>query len=109
MTYKDQKLNCKKLPSTKTARKDRQELKLYKNYMSSVLSYLRNQWPTFYSNSDLKNYFIALSESKNYILNGKIAKNIDGEDVSIFEVDRYLESNRKEEDLIFKREVASFF
>lgn len=109
MTYKNQKLNCKKLPSTKTARKDKQELKLYKNYISSVQSYLRNQWPTFYSNSDLKSYFTALSESKDYISNGQISKNIDGEDISIFEVDRYLESSRKEGELIFKKEVASFF
>ena len=109
MTYKDQVLNCKKLPSTKTVWKDKQELKLYKNYVSTIQSYLKNQWPTFYSNSELKDYFNALAESKDYIANGKISKNMDGEDVSIFEVDRYLESNREEEDLIFKKEIASFF
>lgn len=108
MTYKDQKINCKKLPSTKTARKDKQELKLYKNYMTTIQNYLKNQWPTFYGNSQLKNYFWALGEAKDYISAGKIVKNIDGESVSIFEVDRYLESNNKEGELLFESEIAGF-
>ncbi len=109
MSYKGQKINCKKLPSTKTSWKDKQELKLYKNYMSTIQSYLRNQWPIFYSNSQLKNYFTALGESKDYISAGQISKNIDGESLSIFEVDRYLESSQKEDELLFKNGIASFF
>lgn len=96
MTYKDQKINCKKLPSTKTARKDKQELKLYKSYMSTIQSYLKNQWPTFYTNTSLQDYFIALSQSKDSISAGRLIKNLGGESVSIFEVDKQLSVSKKE-------------
>jgi hypothetical protein len=76
--------------------------------MTTIQNYLKNQWPTFYGNSQLKNYFLSLGESKDYISAGKVVKSIDGESVSIFEVDRYLESSNKEEELLFESEIAGF-
>ena len=109
MTYKDQKINCKKLPSTKTARKDKQELKLYKNYMTTIQNYLKNQWPTFYSNTSLQDYFMALSQSKDAISAGKLIKNLGGESVSIFEADKQVSIGKKEGEFALRWWVVGFF
>lgn len=65
--YDGQSYLCKKIPAGKAAWKTTQEQKLYKGFSSLIKSYLMNDRQPLYYDTDIKQYFDLLAETKKLI------------------------------------------
>jgi len=81
--YQEQKIYCKKY-SFKTVNSN--ELKLYKNYITEMNSYLSNNWSTLFFNSPLQYYRELLSDAKNMLKSGKDSVDIDGKSIKVYDI-----------------------
>ena len=89
--YDGQSYLCKKIPAGKAALKTTQEQKLYKWFSSLIKSYLINDRQPLYYDTDIKQYFDLLAESKRLI--GKWYTQVDtyGQQVPVTDIKKQLE------------------
>lgn len=72
MMYEDMQVDCRKLPSTKTALKTKNENKLYKQFTSLLYEYLQNDLKDIYYQSELSSYFRLFFAAKSGLADGTI-------------------------------------
>jgi hypothetical protein len=70
MMLGEMEVDCRNIPSWKTALKTTNENKLYEKFISLVESYLKDQWKDLYYNSDIQTYFTFLRADKKTIKAG---------------------------------------
>lgn len=91
LTYEWQIVHCKKIPSSKTSKKNQNKIWLYENYLDLLQEYLKQDRSILFYNTEIKNYFDLLNEAKKNISNWIYYINLDWETLQTSDIYQWYE------------------